>query len=119
MRRSALAYLTDIVGCCDALAVALEGVDVAAYQADRTVRSAVERESTVIGEAVNQLSKLDPVLSTRITHARMIVGFRNLLIHDYPAIVDSAVWAIARNDAPVLRAECAALFDELRKSPAF
>jgi len=44
----------------------------------------------------------------------MIVGFRNQLVHDYPAMRDSAVWAIALNDAPVLRAECAALIDELQ-----
>jgi uncharacterized protein with HEPN domain len=114
MRRSALAYLADIVDCCDAIAVALEGVDLAAYEANRTVRSAVEREFTIIGEAVNYLSKLDPERAARITHAGMIVGFRNLLVHDYPAILDSAVWAIARNDAPVLSAECAGLIRELQ-----
>jgi len=40
-------------------------------------------------------------------------GFRNQLVHDYPAIIDAMVWAVARNDAPVLRRECAELIDEL------
>ncbi len=93
MRRSVLAYLSDIVDCCDAIAATLEGVDLPTYETNRTVRSAVERELTIIGEAVNYLSKLDPEQAARITHARMIVGFRNLVVHDYPAIVDSAVWA--------------------------
>ena len=114
MRRSVLASLADIVDCCDAIAAALEGVDLATYETNRTVRSAVERELTIIGEAVNHLSKLDPGSAACFTHARMIVGFRNLLVHDYPAIVDSAVWAIALNDAPILRAECAAVMDELQ-----
>jgi uncharacterized protein with HEPN domain len=77
------------------------------------MRSAVEREFTIIGEAVNSLSKVDPELSARISHARMIVGFRNQLVHDYPAILDAAVWAIAQNDVPVLREECAALLEKL------
>jgi uncharacterized protein with HEPN domain len=117
MPRSPLAYLADIVDCCDAIAAALEGVDLAGYESSRTIRSAVEREFTIIGEAVNSLSRVDPGLSARISHARMIVGFRNQLVHDYPAILDSAVWAIARNDAPVLRAECEALMDELQGAP--
>lgn len=49
MPRRPLAYLNDIVDCCDAIAQALDGVDVDEYASNRTVRSAVERELTVIG----------------------------------------------------------------------
>lgn len=114
MPRSPLAYLNDIVEACDAVAVTLKGVDLGAYERNRTIRSAVEREFTIIGEAVNSLSRLDPKLSTRISHARKIVGFRNQLVHDYAAIIDATVWAIANHDAPVLRSERAALIEELR-----
>lgn len=113
MPRSPLAYLNDIVECCDAIAVTLDGIDMPTYEATRTIRSAVEREFTIIGEAVNSLSKTAPELSARVSHARMIVGFRNQLVHDYPAILDQAVWAIACKDAPVLREECAALIEEI------
>jgi len=116
MRRSSLSYLTDIVDCCDALAVTLSGVDLPAYGATRTIRSAVERELTIIGEAVNALSRIAPDLSARISHSRMIVGLRNQLVHDYPAVLDPAVWAIAMKDAPVLRDECLELLDELRQA---
>jgi len=113
MPRSPLAYLNDIVVSCDAIAETLDGADLSIYVAKRTLRSAVEREFTIIGEAVNSLSKISPDFAGRISHARMIVGFRNLLVHDYPAIVDSAVWAIAHTDAPVLKMECLALIEEL------
>jgi uncharacterized protein with HEPN domain len=116
MPRSSLAYLSDVVAACDAIAVTLDGVDLAKYEAERTLRSAVERELTIIGEAVNRLSRLDPELTARISHARMIVGFRNQLVHDYAAIIDATVWAIATNEAPLLRAECEALTDELRSA---
>ena len=105
MARSILAYLNDIVAACDSVAVTLEGVDIDAYVANRTVRAAVERELTIIGEAVN-----------RISHARKIVALRNLLVHDYPAIIDAAVRAIADRDAPLLHEECTALIDELRRA---
>lgn len=113
MPRSSAAYLTDIVGACDAVAEALAGVDLDAYCTRRLIRSAVEREFTVIGEAIGMLSRRDPALAARISHARLIVGFRNRLVHEYPQIDDEAVYSIAQRDAPVLRAECEALLGEV------
>ena len=55
MPRDARAYLADIIESCDAIAAALSGVDLQGYRADRLVRSAVEREFTIIGEAVTRL----------------------------------------------------------------
>ena len=104
MPRESAAYLADIVAACDGLAEVLTGVDLEAYEARRSVRTSVERESTIIGEAVAVLSRRDPDLAAGISHARLIVGFRNRLVHEYPQIDDEAVYAIARRDAPVLRA---------------
>lgn len=81
------------------------------------IRSAVEREFITIGEAVNSLARLDPELAAEITHARKIVAFRNQLTHDYAAIEDEAVWAIAYRDVPVLRGECSALLDRRGGEP--
>lgn len=113
MPRSVLAYLSDIVDACDSVAATLGGVDLDAYLANRTVRSAVEREFTIIGEAVNAIRRLDPEVADRISSARKIVGFRNQLVHDYPAIKDDIVWAIAERDAPFLRDECRRLIDAI------
>lgn len=113
MPRSTAAYLADIIDACDGLAEVLAGVDLEAYRARRAVRTSVEREFTIIGEAISVLSRRDPALAARISHARLIVGFRNRLVHEYPQIDDEAVYAIAQRDAPVLRAECAALHDEV------
>jgi uncharacterized protein with HEPN domain len=113
MPRSTAAYLADIVDACDAVADVLAGVDFETYSARRPVRSAVEREFTIIGEAVGVLSRRDPALAARVSHARLIVGFRNRLVHEYPQIDDDAVFSIAQRDAPVLRAECAALLGQV------
>ena len=111
MPRSTAAYLADVVDACDAVAEVLTGVDLEAYCARRSIRSSVEREFTIIGEAIGVLARREPALAARISHARLIVGLRNRLVHEYPQIDDEAVYSIARRDAPVLRAECAALHE--------
>jgi uncharacterized protein with HEPN domain len=113
MQRDSRAYLDDVVEACEAIQQALTGMDLAAYYANRLVRSAVEREFIIVGEAMAALSRLSPEIFGRITHARRIVDFRNQLTHQYSDVDDTVVWLIARHDAPVLHAECAALLVEL------
>ena len=50
MPRSPAAYLADVIDACDAITEVLTGVDLATYSERRPIRSAVERELTVIGE---------------------------------------------------------------------
>jgi len=76
---------------------------------NRLVRSSVEREFIIIGEAMTALSRVDPEAFGSITHARRIVDFRNQLTHEYPTVDDALVWAIIVNDVPVLSQECARL----------
>ncbi len=113
MQREARAYLADIVESCDAIASAVEGVDAEAYHQTRLIRSAVEREFTIIGEAVLVLSRTSPEIFARISQARRIVDFRNQLTHEYPNVNDALVWGIADRDAPVLREEGSALLEEI------
>jgi uncharacterized protein with HEPN domain len=109
MPRSAAAYLADVLEACDAIVSVLEGVDLAAYRAERAVRSSVEREFIIIGEAVAGLRRVAPELAASITNARVIVGFRNVLTHEYAAVDDDAVYGVATEDLATLRRECASL----------
>ena len=113
MQREAPAYLRDVVEACDAIVSVLSGVEFDEYQATRMLRSSVEREFTIIGEAVAVLSRAEPLLFTRITNGRRIVDFRNQLTHAYLHVDDRIVWLIARNDVPLLRAQCEALLAEV------
>lgn len=113
MPRDARAYLSDIIESCDAIAVALSGIDLDAYEANRTLRSSVEREFTIIGEAMAAMARKTPDVFALVTNARRIVDFRNQLIHDYPNVNNVLVWAIADRDVPVLRAECVGLMGKL------
>ncbi len=96
---------------CDAIAAAVRDLDLAAYQGSRLVRSSVEREFIIIGEAVAALARVSPEAFAAITHARRIVDFRNQLTHEYPTVDDALVWAIVETDVPRLRQECAALME--------
>jgi uncharacterized protein with HEPN domain len=64
---------------------------------------AVERGLSIIGEAVTQLVKIEP--SARITSAKQIIGFRNVLIHNYARVSQAVVWKILQEDLPLLKIE--------------
>jgi uncharacterized protein with HEPN domain len=113
MQREAPAYLRDVVEARDAIDSVLAGVEFDEYQATRMLRSSVEREFTIIGEAVAVLSRTEPQLFARITNGRRIVDFRNQLTHACLHVDDRIVWLIARNDVPLLRAERAELLAEV------
>ncbi len=114
MQRDDRAYLNDIVEACTAIERALSELDLAAYRANRLVRSSVEREFIIIGEAVAALSRVSPQVFAQVTRARRIVDFRNQLTHSYATVDDALVWLIAEHDVPVLRGECAALLAAAR-----
>ena len=109
MPRDARAYLADIVESCDAIEAAIEGFDLEHYLENRLVRSSVEREFIIIGEAIVVLSRKSPETYAAITKARRIIDFRNRLAHEYSTVDDEFVFAIANHDVPVLRDECRAL----------
>lgn len=109
MQRDSRAYLADILESCDAISTALSGMQIGDYLSNRLVRSSVEREFIIIGEAVLALSHKAPDIFKSISNARRIVDFRNRLTHEYPTVDDELVWALAMVDLQVLRRECAAL----------
>lgn len=111
MPHSIAAYLADIIEACDAIEAVLTGIDLQTYESQRAVRSAVEREFILIGEAVGGIRRLEPQIAEGITNARIIVGLRNILTHDYAAVDDETVYDTALTDLPQLRSECVNLLD--------
>lgn len=75
--------------------------DFEAYTRHAMVKSAVERQLGIIGEAVNQIRKLDP--AHPIPEADRIVQFRIRLIHSYDSIDDQFVWPILQKHLPQLK----------------
>jgi uncharacterized protein with HEPN domain len=63
----------------------------AEFDSDLVLRSAVERQFEILGEALGQLDRLDATLAARIPDLRQIVAFRNVLI---PKAVLADSWGI-------------------------
>ncbi|AQG78128.1 DUF86 domain-containing protein [Spirosoma montaniterrae] len=77
--------------------------DFSLYQANITIRRAVERELEIIGEATNRVLKVDNTIG--ITDARRIIDLRNRVIHAYDAVDDVIVWGVILKNLPALKQE--------------
>jgi len=105
-------YLFDIVQACDLLTQFSSGKTFADYSTDALLRSAVERQFEIIGEALNSALRLHPDLSIRISDVRRIVAFRNRLIHGYAFVSNEVVWGVLETNLLTLRRQVQALLDE-------
>lgn len=114
MARDLSAYLQDVLEACNSIEDIMTGVSLDEYRSKRAVRSAVEREFIIIGEALRRVSALDEKLFDSISNSRAIVDFRNLLAHDYGAVDDDAVFGLVYSDLIVLKAEVGQLLDDCR-----
>ena len=82
------------------------------YENDLLLRSGVERQLEIIGEALNSLSRSDAELASRVPDLRNIVGLRNILIHGYAEVDDARVWDLVSDHLPTLRDTLQTLLDE-------
>lgn len=73
------------------------------YVKDKKTRSAVERQLSIIGEAVSKFAKENPQHDLKNTG--QIIAFRNWLIHAYDSINHATVWAIIQRHLPALKKE--------------
>lgn len=72
------------------------------YDSDDYLRSAVERQFEIIGEALNHLARIDPMTAALIPELPRIVSFRNVLIHAYASVDNRMVWGILLGRVPQL-----------------
>lgn len=103
MRLEARKYLFDMRQAADLIARFTERRTLEEYAADPMLRSAVERQLEILGEALGKLKKSDPEIAGKIADYRRVIAFRNVLIHGYDAILDEVVWGIVETQLPILR----------------
>ena len=93
--------LKDILESALSIDEYLEGRRVfAEFKESKIKRRAIERELEIIGEATNNLLKMNPEIS--LSHARLIVDLRNRVIHAYDTVDEIIIWKIVMKDIPVL-----------------
>jgi len=100
------AYLWDMQDAAASIRQFAAGVTFEEYARNPMIRSAVERQLEILGEAARRVSQ-----EFKETHPevpwRRIVGLRNLLAHEYGDIQHERVWQIISGSIP-------SLIDQLR-----
>ncbi|TAK30443.1 MAG: DUF86 domain-containing protein [Chloroflexota bacterium] len=112
MQPEAKRYLYDIAEAGRLIGIFTTGKTFADYERDAMLRSAVERQFEIIGEALTQLARLDEALAGRITEYRRIIAFRNIIAHGYAKVDHRTVWDIVESKLPALCREVATLLEE-------
>jgi uncharacterized protein with HEPN domain len=111
MNTEAIERLSHALAACETVADFCEGKTREDYLADVLLRSAVERQFEIIGEALNRAAQLDDTVESIVPELRRIVGLRNRIIHGYDSVDDELVWSLVQDNLPPLRATLAALHE--------
>lgn len=108
MRPEVEKRIVDALAACERVEEFTAGLNFEGFSASALVRSAVERQFEIIGEALNKASIMDAGLEHQVPEIPRIVGLRNRLIHGYDAVDDQLVWDIVRTKIRPLRLALAA-----------
>lgn len=112
MKRDPKSLLWDAREAADVITAITAGKSFADFGRDIVLRSAVERQFEIVGEALAQLARLDAAMAARVPDLREIIAFRNVLIHGYAVIDRTRVWRVIQENLPQLRAALAELLGE-------
>ena len=112
MKRDPKSLLWDARDAADTIATITAGKNYSEFDRDIVLRSAVERQFEIIGEALARLIRADAALAQRIPGIQEIIGFRNVLIHGYATIDRARVWQAVEQDVPNLRRTLTSLLSE-------
>lgn len=104
MQRDPRAFLWDVCEAAKEIQSFVAGMDESLYSQNAMVQAAVERKFEIIGEALNQLSKIYPDIAARIPDVPQVVAFRNQLIHGYATVNVRTVWSAVQGSLPLLLA---------------
>lgn len=110
-------YLWDALRAAGFLRQFAAGKTFAEYQDDVLLRSAVERQFEIVGEALSQLAKSHADMAAQVPELPRIVAFRNILIHGYANVDDALVWQVLTDKLPQLEAALRTLLAESAGDP--
>jgi uncharacterized protein with HEPN domain len=96
-------YLWDAKAAADLIVQFTAGKTFDDYRSDVMLRSAVERQFEIVGEALAGLRRVAPEIAQTIPEAPQVIAFRNVLIHQYATINDGLVWDVVGGPLRSLR----------------
>lgn len=105
MSKTASKRLLDAACACAEIAEFTAGMDYGDYLASALLRSAVERQFEIVGEALGRAMQHDSTIAAELPELPEIVALRNRLIHGYDAVDHEILWKIVQTKVPDLEAE--------------
>jgi uncharacterized protein with HEPN domain len=103
MQADSRKYLLDALNACEAISTFTQNVSLTEYSENLLLRSAVERQFEIMGEAFNQLDDIEPQYRNTYPDMGKIIGMRNRIIHGYDNVDDAIIWDAVKNHIPHLR----------------
>ncbi len=101
----------DAINACQAIESFTSGVSLDEYSDNLLLRSAVERQFEILGEALNLASAANPEIETNLPDLRSIVGMRNRIIHGYDSVDEEIVWDAVKTHIPPLLKSLSSMMD--------
>ena len=85
------------------------------FEKDFLRRSAVERKTEIMGEAINRILKIQPDFP--LPNARAIIDTRNRIIHGYDSVKPDFLLSLVMRHIPALKKDVERIIDEYGISP--
>ena len=112
MNAEAKKRLLDALSACAAIRQFTKHADFPAFESSLLLRSAVERQLEILGEALGKAAESEPDMEMQLPELRRIVGLRNRIIHGYDSVDDEIVWDIAQTKMEPLERMLQRVLDE-------
>jgi uncharacterized protein with HEPN domain len=106
-------WLFDILEAATLIEEATAGKSFGDYDADPILRSAVERQFQIIGEAIGRVARHDPDTANQFEDYPAIIALRNVLVHGYDQVDNARMWGIIQRHLPRLKRKVKELLDAL------
>lgn len=97
-------YLGHILEAIERIQEYVSGMDEMAFLASKLVQDAVIRNIEIIGEASNNIQRVDPVFAAQHSEIpwQVMYAMRNRVSHGYDKVDFEMVWKTIQNDLPDL-----------------
>ena len=110
-----LVYLYDIINSIKAIEdfFADYPMRYEVFEADHLRRSAVERKTEIMGEAINRILKIKHDFP--LPNAREVINTRNRIIHGYDSVRPEFLWSLVIRHIPNLKKDIERLISEYKQ----
>lgn len=102
-------YLEDVLTACKEVESFFESSPkiFEEFEKDILRQRAVERNVEIMGEAINQMLKIDS--SIVLNNSKAIIATRNRVIHGYDSVTPEFLWSLVIRHIPLLKEDVEAL----------